>query len=253
MTETRGYQTDFSAHNDYVFDLEDRRRKAKTIRCVLEEELGSIDSVRVLNVGGGAGAIDYCLAPCVKQVISVDIDQQSMKHGAENFSQENLSYSVADGMKLPFIDNQFDVVLCSHVYEHVPDANVLMSEIMRVMSSEGRCYFAAGNRFQVMEPHYKLPFLSVFPKPVGDFYMRLAGKGDEYYEKHLSLSGLRKLVKDFEVVDYTERILVNPEKYAAAYMIGPGSLKQRFAIWLYRYLTFVFPGYIWLLKKPRAR
>ncbi|MBT5032605.1 MAG: class I SAM-dependent methyltransferase, partial [Proteobacteria bacterium] len=129
MTETRGYQTDFSTHNDYVFDLQDRRRKAETIRCVLNEELGSIIGARVLNVGGGAGAIDYCLAPCVKQVISVDIDQQSMKYGAENFSQENLSYSVADGMKLPFTDDQFDVVLCSHVYEHVPDANILMSEI----------------------------------------------------------------------------------------------------------------------------
>ena len=250
MTEARRYQTNFSAHNDYVFDLEDRRRKANTIRRVLEEELGSINNAQVLNVGGGAGAIDYCLAPRVKQVTSVDIDQQSMKHGAENFSQENLSYSVADGMRLPFRENQFDVVLCSHVYEHVPDAGVLMREIMRVMSHDGRCYFAAGNRYQVMEPHYRLPFLSAFPKPVGDLYMRLAGKGDEYYEKHLSLRNLRKLVSEFKVLDYTGRILEDPEKYAAAYMIGPESLKQRFAMWLYRYLKFLFPGFIWVLKKP---
>lgn len=38
----------------------------------------------------------------------------------------------ADGQHLPFADNSFDYVICSHVLEHVEDPDLLISELMRV-------------------------------------------------------------------------------------------------------------------------
>ncbi len=38
----------------------------------------------------------------------------------------------ADGQFLPFADNAFDYVICSHVLEHVEDPRQLISELMRV-------------------------------------------------------------------------------------------------------------------------
>ncbi len=38
----------------------------------------------------------------------------------------------ADGQYLPFADNTFDYVICSHVLEHVEDPDLLISELMRV-------------------------------------------------------------------------------------------------------------------------
>ena len=246
----RGYQLNFSDTNSYVFSLSNRRKKAKSIQAALTAELQNIDKLRVLNVGGGAGAIDYSLSPFVKEIYSMDIDCSSVKYGSKNFQADNLNYIVADGMSLPFLDESMDIVICSHVYEHVPNSAILMSEIFRVLRPDGCCYFAAGNKIQIMEPHYKLPFLSVLPKVLADWYMRLAGKGAEYYEKHLTLSGLRRLTSNFLIVDYTEKIIFDPELFHSEYMVRPGSFKQAVAKSIFKYFRWFFPGFIWILKKP---
>lgn len=43
----------------------------------------------------------------------------------------------ADITALPFPDNTFDVVLCNHVLEHIPDDHKAMSELYRVMKRGG--------------------------------------------------------------------------------------------------------------------
>jgi SAM-dependent methyltransferase len=42
-----------------------------------------------------------------------------------------------DGRTLPFSDNHFDGVLCTQVLEHVPDPNILLLEIARVLKPRG--------------------------------------------------------------------------------------------------------------------
>lgn len=43
----------------------------------------------------------------------------------------------ADICNLPFEDNTFDVILCNHVLEHIPDDTKAMSELYRVLKSGG--------------------------------------------------------------------------------------------------------------------
>lgn len=43
----------------------------------------------------------------------------------------------ADICELPFEDNSFDIILCNHVLEHIPDDKKAMSELFRVMKSGG--------------------------------------------------------------------------------------------------------------------
>ncbi len=61
---------------------------------------------------------------------------------------QNLTYTTADLesplamvkmdiQKMPFADNSFDVVLCNHVLEHIPDDYKALSEIQRVLSPKG--------------------------------------------------------------------------------------------------------------------
>lgn len=42
-----------------------------------------------------------------------------------------------DITKIPFDDNYFDFILCSHVLEHIPNDNLAMSELYRVLSKGG--------------------------------------------------------------------------------------------------------------------
>ncbi len=63
-------------------------------------------------------------------------------------NQKNLDYTTtdllspladvkADICNLPFADNQYDVILCNHVLEHIPDDTKAMQELFRVLKPGG--------------------------------------------------------------------------------------------------------------------
>jgi ubiquinone/menaquinone biosynthesis C-methylase UbiE len=249
----RGYQRGFSSlHGDSMYDETARIRKARTMQKVLLDNLGEENTARMslLDVGASTGIIDEFLSRSFAQVIGIDIDSKAIAHAQNTRISEKLNFQTGDAMSLDFPDNSFDVVVCSQVYEHVPDARIMMDEIFRVLKPEGVCYFAAGNRLAIEEHHHHLPFLSAIPRPLGHLYLRFAGKGTYYYEKHLSYWGLKRLVSRFEVEDYTGKMINDPDKFDAAYMLEPGSKKQRLAQTVVNRLYWLCPGYIWLLRKP---
>ncbi len=47
----------------------------------------------------------------------------------------------ADICKLPFKDNEFDIILCNHVLEHIPDDTKAMQELYRVLKPGGTGVF----------------------------------------------------------------------------------------------------------------
>jgi ubiquinone/menaquinone biosynthesis C-methylase UbiE len=246
----RIYQYDFSAGNAAMHSIEGRRRKAATMLSVLRETLGErLAAARLLNVGCSTGIIDEFLAPHVRSTLGLDIDAPAIAEARARCAAPNAEFRVGDAMKLDLTDASVDVVICSQVYEHVPDPQRMMDEIHRVLAPGGICYFAATNRFCIVEQHYRLPFLSVIPIPLAHLYLRLAGKGRHYHERHFGLGRLRRLVSRFSIDDYTRRILESPEKYASGYLVKSDAAR-RLALGLTRYAYALFPGYIWILR-PR--
>ena len=238
-------------HHDVLHDREGRERKARAMVAALAEFLPRpLSELSLLDVGASTGIIDSVLADCIGHVVGIDIDREAIDFARRTFPKTNLDFGVGDAMALSFPDARFDVVVCSHVYEHVPDADRLMAEIFRVLRPGGVCYFAAGNRLKIMEQHYHLPFLSVLPRRAGHIYLRLAGKGRVYHEKHLTLWGLRKLVRRFEVHDCTRGFVEAPVRYGVDYMLRPGSWRHRLARGMVRYAYWWCPSYIWLLRRP---
>ncbi len=248
----RGYQNDFSLHSQVVHDHVGRRRKAITMLAVLREVVRDLAQARVLDVGASTGAIDAELAAQCGEVCGLDIDAHAIAAARQQFVAPNLRFEIGDAMALGASDSSIDIVICAHVYEHVPDAKRLMDEIARVLKPGGVCYFSAGNRYTWREPHYQLPLLSVVPKFIAHRYLRALGRGDFYYEEHLSYFDLRRLVARFDVLDYTARLVDQPVHYATDYMLPPGSLRQRIAQCLVHGLPCLCPGYVWVLRKPGA-
>jgi ubiquinone/menaquinone biosynthesis C-methylase UbiE len=247
---SRGYQYGFSTDRPYVYDVAARERKARTMVAVLEDYLPlPLETYDLLNVGGSTGIIDNYLSEHFRRVVGVDIDEPAILHARKSYQRNNLRFEVADALNLPFEDNSFDVVVCSHVYEHVPDPHLMFTEIYRVLKPGGICYFSAGNRLAWNEPHYNLPLLSVLPRILAHLYIRLAGKAPYYHEKHLSYWGLKSLVKRFSCTDYTKKLVAEPGKYHTNYMIRPQSLKARLAQVTLKLAYWASPGYIWVLEK----
>lgn len=246
----RGYQYGFSENGNAMYDLTGRQRKAHTMIAVLQDYFGgNLNSRSILNLGGSTGIIDSVLAQHVQTVTSVDIDEKAIAYAQQHFSTPNLQFALGDAMNLAQADNTFDIVICSQVYEHVPDSAQMMQEIHRVLKPGGVCYFAASNRLMWNEPHYNLPLLSVMPRSIAHSYLRLAHKGDYYYEKHLSYWGLKKLVSHFKCHDYTTRMLASPLQFGIEYMVNPDYFKGKLAKFLAKYCFWSLPGYIWILEK----
>jgi 2-polyprenyl-3-methyl-5-hydroxy-6-metoxy-1,4-benzoquinol methylase len=245
------YQHDFSAaHHEAMHDALGREQKANKMIAVLDDYFsGKLDTLTLLDVGCSTGIIANILSTRFKKVVGTDIDARAIKYATEHFSSQKLEFRIQDSMDIAYPDNSFDVIICAQVYEHVPDSRKLLSEIHRVLKPGGVCYFAAGNRLKFMEEHYKLPLLSIIPKPLAHLYLRILRRGDFYYENHLTLWGLRALVSQFAVIDYTRKIVSNPQKYHATEMIQQGSITQKLAIWVLKMAYWLFPTYIWLLKK----
>jgi 2-polyprenyl-3-methyl-5-hydroxy-6-metoxy-1,4-benzoquinol methylase len=247
------YQFGYLEHfAEFQLDQARQVRKAEKILSVLEDFYGgpnSLSALTLLDLGCSAGLITRMYSERFLRTVGIDIDIPAVEYAAKNFSSEKLEFVVGDAMNTGFSSGSFDVVTCTHVYEHVPDSSRLMEEIHRILKQGGICHFTAQNRMAVMEPHYGLPFLSMLPKSMAHWYLRILGKGDLYYENHLSLGGLRRLVAEFECHDYTAEIIRDPVQYHATEMLTPGSLKQKIALGVTQTLYFLCPTYVWILKK----
>lgn len=252
MSDKHIYQTGYSDYfAKYQFDFERQKQKADKTLAVLSDYFGAdvMRTLKLLDVGCSAGLMTSVYAQFFAEVVGVDIDAPAVAFANGNERGPNTRYCVSDGMSLPFASETFDVVTCSHIYEHVPDYNRLISEIRRVLRPGGVCYFVAQNRICLVEPHYFLPFLSIPPKRMAHKYMKLFGKGDFYYENLITYWGLKKLVSDFTIVDYTKKIIENPAKFHADELVSQGSLMQKIALFVLGAAYFLCPTYVWLLKK----
>jgi SAM-dependent methyltransferase len=182
-------------------------------------------------------------------VVGVDIDAPGIAFAQAHNTAPNIRYELTDGLNTGLPDESVDAVTCTHVYEHVPDANLLMIEIHRVLRPGGACLFIAGNRLTWMEADNHLPLLSLLPRRLADRYIRMAGRGDRYYERTMSVWALRKLVSRFEVRDYSLRVLQEPERFHMTELVRPGSMKQWAAILALRAAYWLSPTFIWMLVK----
>jgi len=237
-------------HGDLYYGRSNRERKAFTMVAILHDYLGEkLKSSKILDVGASTGYIDNIIADYSSQVEGLDIDEDAINFAKKTFNKNNLNFELSDALNLNYENESFDIIICNHVYEHVTDDRVLMDEIYRVLKFDGICLFTAGNRICLIEPHYKLPFLSLLPRFISHIYMRLMNKGDYYHEKHRTYWGLKKLICNFSYDDYTKEVVACPERFKVDYMIKQGSFKQLVAVGICKYIFWACPTYIWVLKK----
>lgn len=217
MPGPRRAQLAYSESQALMSDEASRRKKGRKIAAVLQHFLGrdDLDGLRVLDVGCSTGIIADELRLAGATVIGGDIDRPGLA-GAQNRFGDCASFVLADSERLPIRDDSVDAVVCNHVYEHVVDADRLIAEIRRVVRRGGVMYLGLGNRLGVMEPHYRLPFLSWLPRPIAHLYVRASGRAEHYHEQFLTRRGLRALCRGLHVWDYTEAVLAEPARFGAS-------------------------------------
>lgn len=178
MSESRTVET-LARQPHAVLDLASRRLKAIKIERLLDLASRS-QPIRMLEIGTGSGGIAHYFAthPHIRiETDAVDVVDNRLVTDAYRFT-------LVAGTKLPYADESFDVVLTNHVIEHVGDKNAQrehLREVGRVMRKNGVGYLAVPNRWSLVEPHYKLKFLSWWPHAWRSPYLKW-WRGVSFYD-----------------------------------------------------------------------
>ena len=126
------------------------------------KQLGSVDNnntIKVLDIGCGIGNYMEELIQRGYNVTGVDVSI-NMLQISKGRLQKYLSdppLSLADIEKLPFIDSEFDIILCVGVLEYLKTDDKAIKEISRILKPGGRTFLTLPNIISIknfLDPYY---------------------------------------------------------------------------------------------------
>lgn len=122
----------------------------------------------------------------------------------------------ADICNLPFKDDSFDIILCNHVLEHIPDDTKAMQELFRILKPGGWGVFQIPQdqkRAETFEDD-SITDRKERAKIFGQYdHVRIYGK--DYFDK------LRSIGFKVEEVDYTQKL---PKEEVEKYRLAKGEI-----------------------------
>ena len=140
---------------------------------------------RVLEVGCGAGVDLARFARGGAVVTGIDLAESAIALARANFEQQGLhgEFRVADGERLPFPDDSFDLVYAHGVVQYTASPERLVAECRRVLKPGGEAVFQVYNRISWLNAlsglmkvgleHHDAPVLLKFS--IGEFRRLLEG------------------------------------------------------------------------------
>lgn len=137
-----------SAHNQRV--LEQFRVQAATFTDTgfaaaglnwIIEQLAPRPGEQALDVAAGAGHLGRALAPRLGHVSAIDLTPEMLEQGARLAREAglgNIAFLRGDAVALPWLDAQFDLVVCRITLHQVADPAAVVREMVRVTRPRGR-------------------------------------------------------------------------------------------------------------------
>lgn len=142
-----------------------------------------LENKRLLDLGCGMGNVSVLGSKYSSQVVGLDISIKAVrrtKWRVDLRQIKDVNLVNGDALKLPFIDEVFDLVVAYDLYEHVSNQDRLLEEILRVTNKKGFLVLTTGNRLFPFDRHTQLWFVDYLPKKLATHYVRLMNRGSSY-------------------------------------------------------------------------
>jgi SAM-dependent methyltransferase len=161
-----------------------RRYKSHRDRQLVLKALELHDGEKVLEVGFGYGWISHALwSAATIDWFGVDRSAAMVGHLRQLAFQFAKRAILADGVRLPFQDGEFDKVLCTGVLMHIADTDLAVRELVRVLRRGGRVVCSINNS------------LSPYSLPVRIWNLRKKG----FVQKFRNPASFRKFLSEIGV------------------------------------------------------
>lgn len=140
----------------------------------------SADNYRILNIGCGPARLDIALSkmrPGYK-FYGIDLSQAMLEIAAKNIKavrkgqEDAISLIRADGKRLPFKNNSFNLVICTNTLHHFKDPTYVLREIKRVVKAQGTIIIG-----DMIRPASRF-LVSLLVRTIGLAHTLLMKKGD---------------------------------------------------------------------------
>lgn len=154
---------------------QEERQKARIGELV--EIFGDISGKKILDLGCGMGGAIVALLKDGYDVTGLDFNRDYCEITKLRGRRYGINVRVVNsvGEFLPFKDEQFDLITCFDVLEHVKNPKQVLSEINRVLKPKGKAIVIVINKYSFKDPHYHLRFINWIPKNVAEWYIKMRG------------------------------------------------------------------------------
>ncbi len=115
--------------------------RAEALAARLGELLQLSGDERALDVGAGTGALAFALAPHVREVVAVEIDEE-LAERARADAPANVEVVTGDGEQLQFESFSFDFAGSLRTLHHTRRPELLVAELVRVTRPGGQILVA---------------------------------------------------------------------------------------------------------------
>ena len=119
----------------------------------------------VLDVACGTGyGVGYMVEKGAGEVVGVDISMLAVDYAQERLGRNNkANFICSDAIRLPFVDNAFDIVVSFETIEHIRQCRKFLDECRRVLKENGLLICSTPNR-RIFSPN--------LAKPINTFHVK---------------------------------------------------------------------------------
>ena len=123
-----------------VYDIFVRLINRKTHKTLIEKTISHFTSQdEVLECACGTGMLSAPVAGVCKHLTATDFSENMLKRAKKNCREgDNISFTQADIMNLPFEDNSFDKVVAANVIHLLDEPMKALCELRRVCRNGGQ-------------------------------------------------------------------------------------------------------------------